>query len=141
MLMKHKYCLKVKNYDIDSYGHVNSANYLRYFEDARTAFLEEMGITIKDLLIQGITIFLADISVQFKKQAFLGDQLDIYGWYEEVKRVKLRWRQEIFNNQTKELIAVARTSGAFLKDGKIIPIPSPIREKMLTYAENKETSL
>jgi acyl-CoA thioesterase FadM len=82
---------------------------------------------------------LADISVQFKKQALLGDQLDIYGWYEEVKRVKLRWRQEIFNNQTGDLIAVARTSGAFLKDGKIIPIPLPIREKMLTYAENKET--
>ncbi|NLK52087.1 MAG: acyl-CoA thioesterase [Syntrophomonadaceae bacterium] len=133
MVQKAKYTLKVRNYHIDAYGHVNSAVYLNFLEEARTTFLEEMGVSIEDLLKQGIFIYLADIAVQFKKPAQLGDQLEIWGWYDEVKKVKLCWRQEIVNSVSGELIAVARTTGAFLKQGKIIPIPPEIRQKLLAF--------
>lgn len=138
MVKKASHTLKVRNYHIDSYGHVNSANYLNFLEDARTAFLEEMGFRIEELLQQGIVIFLADIAVQFKKPAVNGDELVIYGWHDQLKRVKLSWKQEIVNRQTGELIATAKTSAAFLRNGKIIPIPAEIREKMLEYLEAVE---
>jgi YbgC/YbaW family acyl-CoA thioester hydrolase len=138
MVKKASHTLKVRNYHIDSYGHVNSANYLNFLEDARTAFLEEMGFRIEELLQQGIVIFLADIAVQFKKPAVNGDELVIYGWHDQLKRVKLSWKQEIVNRQTGELIATAKTSAAFLQNGKLIPIPAAIREKMLEYLEAAE---
>ncbi len=138
MVKKASHTLKVRNYHIDSYGHVNSANYLNFLEDARTAFLEEMGFRIEELLQQGIVIFLADIAVQFKKPAVNGDELVIYGWHDQLKRVKLSWKQEIVNRQTGELIATAKTSAAFLRNGKLIPIPAEIREKMLEYLEAVE---
>ena len=138
MVQKASHMMKVRNYHIDSYGHVNSANYLNFLEDARTAFLEEMGFKIEDLLRQGTVIFLADLAIQFKKPAVIGDELGIYSWYDQIKRVKLSWKQEIINIQTGELIAAVKTSAAFLKDGKLIPIPPDIREKMLTYSELSE---
>lgn len=138
MVQKASHTLKVRNYHIDSYGHVNSANYLNFLEDARTAFLEEMGFRIEELLQQGIVIFLADIAVQFKKPAVMGDELVILGWHDQLKRVKLSWKQEIVNRKTGELIATAKTSAAFLQNGKLIPIPAEIREKMLVYLETAD---
>jgi YbgC/YbaW family acyl-CoA thioester hydrolase len=140
MMQKSNYYFKVRNYHIDSYGHVNSAKYMNFLEDARTVFLEEMGFRNEDLLREKLFIFLADIEIKFKKPALLGDQLVIYSWHDEIKKVRLRWKQEIINVQTGELIAEVRTSAAFLKDGKLIPIPPNIREKMLLYLETLEES-
>ena len=97
-----------------------------------------MGVAIEDLLQQGVYIYLADIAVKFKKPARLGDRLVIWGWYDEVKRVKLRWHQEIINLTTGEQVAVAKTTGAFLKQGKIIPIPPEIRQKLLAFLKKTE---
>jgi acyl-CoA thioesterase FadM len=38
--------LKVRHYEVDSYGHVNHANYAHYFETARIEALEGVGLSL-----------------------------------------------------------------------------------------------
>jgi hypothetical protein len=54
--------LKVRIYyeDTDCGGVVYYANYLRYFERARTEFLEDKGVDLRKLMEEGVTFVVAE---------------------------------------------------------------------------------
>ena len=71
--------LEVKMYyeDTDCGGVVYHANYLRYFERARTEFFAERGILIRDFMEQGIIFVVVRAEVDFESPARYGDILSI----------------------------------------------------------------
>jgi len=125
------YKLKVKNYDIDSYGHVNNAVYIQYLEDARTYFLEKFNLSLSDLKNKGINIIISEIKIKYKKPAFLGDILEITGQFSIFTRVKSTWHHYI--RRRKELIAEAFVSCAYIQNNHVIPIPEDIYKAFYPY--------
>lgn len=133
MLQKMKTTVKVRNHHIDGYGHVNNAQYLTYLEVARSDFFEEMGFSLKALADRGIQVFLTDLTASFRYPAILGDILDIYGWFIDIRRRKATWGHEIYIQQTNKLIFTGTATGVFLNNGKITTIPRDIVNKMSLY--------
>ncbi len=127
------YDLKVKNYHIDSYGHVNNAEYLHYLEDARTYFLEKMGFYLENLHKDRIDIVVSEIKIKYKKPAFMGDKLTISGQFSILSRYKSTWHHKIFRDE--ELLAEAFVTLAYIKEGALIPIPEEIYRVSLPYKE------
>lgn len=41
--MRHTYDCRVRWSDVDAYGHVNNVKYFEYYQEARIAFLQELG--------------------------------------------------------------------------------------------------
>lgn len=72
-------CIKKKiyYYDTDAGGVVYYANYLKYFEQARSEFLEENGILPGKLLNQGIGFVVARAEIDFKKPVRYMDTIEI----------------------------------------------------------------
>ncbi|MDH7478606.1 MAG: thioesterase family protein [Syntrophomonadaceae bacterium] len=124
---------RVRNYHIDSYGHVNNAQYLVLLEEARTQFLERVGFPLEELQRQGYQIVINEIHLRLKRPARHGDHLEIHNWFPELRRVRVTWRQEIVNAKSGELIATALVSGGFLKEGRVVPIPEPVYRVMSGY--------
>lgn len=133
MKMKMPVTMKVRNYHIDSYGHVNNAQYLIMLEEARTQFLEQVGCTLEDFYREGIFIFVNDIHIQFKKPAVLGDHLEICVWLSRLNRAKVIFRQEIRKAGSGELLATADVSCGFVRNNRVIPIPQEFIQIMQTY--------
>ena len=72
------YKLKVFYEDTDSGGVVYYANYLKFFERARTEAIAQIGLSNKKLLEEhGIFIIVKSCNVEYKKPAKLEDQLEI----------------------------------------------------------------
>ena len=130
--MARKMCqeVKVRNYHIDSYGHVNNAQYLRYLEDARTDFFEELGLSIPGLNARSIHIFITATNLQYRKPAKIGDKLLVYGWFIKISSRKATWQHEIYRKQDNALILTGQISGMFLKQGRLTTIPSDVRAAM-----------
>lgn len=42
--MKYSYPIEVRGYELDSFGHVNNAIYLNYYEQARWVIMQEIGM-------------------------------------------------------------------------------------------------
>jgi len=42
--MNHQYRFEVRGYELDSFGHVNNAVYLNYYEQARWHIMKELGL-------------------------------------------------------------------------------------------------
>ena len=55
----YTYCLplKVRDYEVDSQGIVNNANYLHYLEHTRHEFCESEGISFRDLNARESTLW------------------------------------------------------------------------------------
>lgn len=122
---------KVRGYHIDTNGHVNNAVYLNYLEDARDDFLEHLGMSIAELLQQGVLVFLSEVRLKFHSPALYGDHIEVWGWLCELRRVKSTWKMELRRAGSGELLAEAWIRAAFLNtEHHVIPIPQNVRETM-----------
>ena len=120
---------KVRNYHIDSYGHINNAVYLQYLEDARTDFFSYLGHSLSYLAKNDIYVFITEINIKYLSPAFLDDVIVVTGNIIKISKVRATWLQEIFKDDKK--LVTAKVTGAFLNgNGKILKIPEYVSEGM-----------
>lgn len=63
--------------DTDCGGVVYYANYLKYFERARTHYLEERGLSVAGLMNEGTVFVVVHAEVDYRSPARYGDRLVI----------------------------------------------------------------
>ncbi len=61
--------------DTDCGGVVYYANYLKYFERARTQYLEERGVSVEGLMNEGMVFVVVHAEVDYRSPARYGDRL------------------------------------------------------------------
>ncbi|HEY5627153.1 MAG TPA: YbgC/FadM family acyl-CoA thioesterase [Nitrospira sp.] len=69
--------IKIYYEDTDCGGVVYYANYLRYFERARTHYLEERGLSVADLIEQGRVFVVVHAELEYRAPARYGETLQI----------------------------------------------------------------
>ena len=112
-----KYTRKIFGYECDIYGHLNNANYLHLFEEARSEILENSSLPIKELMEKGYHIYITRIELDFVKAVNLGETVTITSVVDSMNRLKGVWKQEILNNND-EVCSRALVIGVFIKNGK-----------------------
>ncbi len=75
--MNHTILVKIYYEDTDCGGVVYYANYLRYFERARTEFLESRGVSLKALTGEGVFFVVAEAAVKYMAPGRYGDVLAV----------------------------------------------------------------
>ena len=63
--------------DTDCGGVVYYANYLKYFERARTQYLEDRGLSVSELMRAGRLFVVVHAEVEYRAPAYYGEILDI----------------------------------------------------------------
>ena len=74
----HYFADKVHFPDIDFGGGLYHARYFDYFDKARQAFLDDLGFSFADLMLQGATFVLVEANIKYRSPATLGNTLHIY---------------------------------------------------------------
>lgn len=69
--------IKIYYEDTDCGGVVYYANYLKYFERARTEYLEERGLSVAGLINDGIVFVVVHADVDYRSPARYGETLSI----------------------------------------------------------------
>ncbi len=114
----------------DCGGVVYYANYLKFLEEARTEFLEERGLSVKELSQKGILFVVARQEIDYKSPAFYGDVLEIHTRLTNTSAVKLEFEYDI-KNQNNQLVSKAKTLLVCVdKNLKPQSIPGDIRSKI-----------
>ena len=100
------YSLRVYYEDTDAGGIVYYANYLKFFERARTEWLRELGINQANFLEQNIGFVVRKVEMDNIASAKLDDVLNVNSTIVTLKRASLVFNQQI-TNQAKQLICTA----------------------------------
>jgi YbgC/YbaW family acyl-CoA thioester hydrolase len=120
---------KIRNYHIDSYGHVNNAVYIQFLEDARTDFFDFLGFSLSYLTKQNIFIYITEINIKYLKPGYLDDIIVVTASMLKHSKIRITWLQEIFKGNEK--LTTAAVTGAFMnKEKKPIKIPDFVLTEM-----------
>jgi acyl-CoA thioester hydrolase len=88
--------IRVYYEDTDASGVVYHANYLRYFERARTEWLRELGFSQHSLMKEeGVAFTLANIELCFQRPARLDDELIVSARVSRHGRASIEFEQDI----------------------------------------------
>lgn len=87
--------IKVRDYEVDSQGIVNNANYLHYLEHTRHEFCEKMGFTFRDMQRQGIDPVVSRIEIDYHTPLQLAQTMTSK-LYLERRGARFLFHQDIF---------------------------------------------
>ncbi len=121
--------------DTDVGGVVYYANYLKFFERARTEWLRMLSISQADLIGQHDAIFVVSgASIDYRAPARLDDEIRIASRVDRLGRVSIRFVQEAWRDDV--LLASATVSVACVAFDSLRPkpIPESVRIKMQTVS-------
>ena len=67
--------IKVRDYEVDSEGIVNNANYLHYLEHTRHEFCYHAGFSFREMHSQGIDPVLRKVEIEYLSPLGLGEEM------------------------------------------------------------------
>ena len=120
--------IRVRYAETDRMGLLHHANYLVYFEQARTELLRQLGMTYRDLEDQGFLLVLTKFEVRYKSPARYDDVLTIRTTVERTTAVRIDHRYEVRCDG--RLVAEASSTLACVnREGRPQVLPERLRER------------
>lgn len=114
------YTHKVQYYETDKMKITHHSNYIRWMEEARVDYLEQIGFSYVKLEEDGIMSPVVSVSGNFKKTTTFGDDITITVSVAEFKGVKLILKYTMENDK-KEIVYEGTSEHCFMsEDGKML---------------------
>ncbi len=134
--------LGVRTSELDSFGHVNHAVYLNYFEHARFEALEQAGFGWETLGEHGWAIFVVRIEVDYLAECRREDQLVVRTWADSFRRTSMVLGQEMLRDDgSGTVVARARVTAVWIgPDRKPMRVPPVVREGLTTPSSPEDPS-
>ncbi len=119
----HTYERRVNYYETDRMGVVHHSNYIRYFEEARTHFMEEAGYPYARMEEEGVMSPVTAIACQYKKPVHYPDLIYIRVYLVSMTKFRCAFRYEVADGKTGELRATGTSEHCYLDmSGHIVNI-------------------
>ena len=119
--MSFKYERKINYYETDKMGIVHHSNYIRFLEEARSRWLEEINMSMEKLESQGFTIPTLEVNCKYKYHVTSGDILIIEPYIAEYNGIRMTIKYNVMEKETKNIIIEAYTKHCFT-DRNLKPI-------------------
>lgn len=137
MIILHTSRIRVYYEDTDAGGIVYYANYLRFFERARTDWLRDLGLGQRALLAdEGLGFVVRDCTMQYQRPARLDDELAVDVAVEQPDRDFRRASMRFVQRATRTSDATTLVSGTVRiacvlhATGRPAPIPDWLIDRM-----------
>ncbi|MGO5053608.1 acyl-CoA thioesterase [Lachnospiraceae bacterium LCP25S3_G4] len=114
---------KVQYYETDQMGIVHHSNYIRWFEEARTDFMEQMGLGYDVMEQSGIISPVLGVEADYLRMVRYGDTVTIPIKVKEYNGIKLLVAYQVISDKTQMVHCKGITKHCFLNDtGKPISL-------------------
>jgi acyl-CoA thioester hydrolase len=125
----HRTQIRVTYGDTDAMGIVYYANYLRWFEVARTEMMRHLGIAYKAMEAEGVFLPVSEVFCKYHRSAKYDDVLIIETRIDFLKKVSLRFSYRILRAEDgAELVTGSTLHGFVSREGKIVRAPGFLAE-------------
>jgi acyl-CoA thioester hydrolase len=114
--------IRVRYAETDRMGLLHHANYLVYFEQARTELLRTLGATYKDMEDEGYFLVVSKMEVRYKSPAHYDDVLTIRTTVTRTSPVRLEHKYEVFH-EGKVVAEGSSTLACVDTNGKLRAMP------------------
>ena len=117
------YIRRVHYYETDKMAVVHHSNYIRWMEEARVAYLDDIGAGFAGLEARGVISPVIGVDCRYLRPCRFDDRVRIDVRITEFRGVRLRVAYEMFNETTGELCCTGSSDHCFLDDqGNLIAL-------------------
>lgn len=109
----HQYEFIVQETDLDTFGHVNHANYLKIFEQARWDWISTRGYGLTRIQETQIGPTILEVTIQYKREIKQREKMRIDSACVEHKGKISFIEQRMFNSRGEECSFIRLTVGLF----------------------------
>ncbi|WNF35181.1 thioesterase family protein [Bacillaceae bacterium IKA-2] len=127
--------IEVRYAETDQMGVVYHANYLVWFEIARTKLMEDIGFKYSQMEKDGIMSPVVDLQISYKFPTKYGETVEVRTWVDSYNSVKVNYGYEIVNEEGK-ICVTGRSEHVCVKKESFRPIS--IRRKFPDWHEAYE---
>lgn len=113
--------IEVRYAETDKMGVVYHANYLVWFEVARTDFIAKAGFNYADMEKDEIISPVLDVNVQYKRSVTYPEQVTVKTWIHSYSKLKTVYAYEVIK-ENGEVAATGQTTHVVLKKGSDRPL-------------------
>ena len=109
-------------------GVVYYANYMVWFEVARTEWLREAGWTYRDMEEQGIALPVIEAHCEYRQPARYDDDIELQTTGTLITPVRIRFDYEVTRDRSARLATGHTVHAAVGKDGRPCRLPARLRD-------------
>ncbi|MBQ8141170.1 MAG: acyl-CoA thioesterase [Clostridia bacterium] len=117
----YDYARKVNYYETDKMCITHHSNYIRWMEEARTAYLNRYGCGYRKFEEYGVVSPVLSVSCQYKQTTTFEDEVVIRVRIKRYTGVKLEFGYEMTNAKTGALVFTGESEHCFL-DARHMPV-------------------
>ena len=122
---------RVNYSETDQMGFVYHANYLVWFDMARTEHLRHTGLTYKDMEAEGVFLAVTDVRMRYRRPARYDDLLRVRCWVRELASRRVIFGYAVERAATSELLATGETALIALDHTRALSrIPEHVLERL-----------
>jgi acyl-CoA thioester hydrolase len=127
--------IEVRYGDLDPQGHLNNAKYLTFFEQARVAYMIELGLFTKDQSFMELGVIVADAHIAYLAPIYFGQNIRVGVHVAQLGTKSMTWEQNIVNADTRKELAKGEVVIVTYdyKEEKTVPIPQEWRERFIEF--------
>lgn len=122
--------IRVYYEDTDAGGVVYHANYVCFFERARTEYLRQGGFSQQKLFEQSLAFVVKNLTIDYKSPARLDDLLNVETKVIELKRATIVFSQKLWRGDLCLSEATVTVASVDLAKMKPVAIPETIRQQL-----------
>jgi acyl-CoA thioester hydrolase len=127
---------KVRFCETDANGHMSHVTTIIYMEQARTEFMNGLGLFDRERMeAEGKTFVLASQSVNYRSQAYFNDQLDTYLRVSRIGSSSLDMEYVILNRKKQTIVSTGTSTMVYfdVRSQKSTPLPADLAERIQKF--------
>jgi YbgC/YbaW family acyl-CoA thioester hydrolase len=93
MSRHHRCTVEARSYEMDSFGHLNHAVFLNWFELGRFQTLHAGGFSPERVTARGEGIHVVRVEIDYRSEVLLGDRVTLVTALEEMRNSSMTLRQ------------------------------------------------
>jgi len=117
------YLHKVQYYETDQMRVVHHSNYIRWFEESRVDFMEQIGLDYDTLERDGYISPVTSVKCDYKNMVKFGDSVYIITKLEKFNGITFSLTYKVIDSVTRKLRAIGESNHCFINGkGKLISL-------------------
>ena len=105
---------KAQYYETDQMKVVHHSNYIRWFEEARTDFMNQVNAPYAKMEEDGIIVPVLSVECDYQSMTHFEDIVEIFTWVEQFNGIRMKFSYEIRDKKTGQIRVTGKTSHCFL---------------------------
>ena len=122
----HTYQHEVKYYECDRMGVTHHSNYVRFMEEARVDWLDQLGYGFENIETDNVFSPVISIQCDYKSPTTFKDIIDIEVKISKMSEMKFEFEYKMQTNG--KLVCIGHSSHCFIENGRPVAISKRLPE-------------